>query len=137
MITQKYIDQLSYAVIGCAIEVHKQLGPGLLESVYEKCLIHELSLQGLDFKTQMLLPLEYNGLVIEAALRIDILVEDLLLVELKSVESFLPVHEAQVLTYMKLMRKPKGILINFNCTNIFKEGQKTFVNEFYRALPRE
>lgn len=137
MVTQRYIDQLTYKIIGCAIEVHKHLGPGLLESVYEKCFVHELLLQGLDCKTQTLLPLEYKDLVVDAALRIDVLVEDLILVELKAVESFLAVHEAQVLSHMKLMQKPKGILINFNCTNVFKEGQKTFVNEYYRALPKE
>jgi len=72
---------------------------------------------------------------LEAELRLDVLVEDLILVELKAIEALLPVHEAQVLTYMTLMQKPKGILINFNCTNIFREGQKTFVNELYKALP--
>jgi GxxExxY protein len=137
MTTQKYIDQLTYAIIGCAIETHKYLGPGLLESVYEKCFVHELFLQGLDFNTQILLPVDYKGLFIEGALRIDVLVENLILVELKAVDSFLPVHEAQLLTYMKLAQKPKGILFNFNCTNIFKEGQKTFVNQYYRALPKE
>ena len=137
MVTQRYIDQLTYKIIGCAIEVRKYLGPGLLESVYEKCLVNELRLQDLDCKTQIFLPLGYKDLIVESALRIDILVEDLIIVELKTVESILPVHGAQALTHMKLMKKPKGILINFNCTNIFKEGQKTFVNEYYRALPKE
>jgi GxxExxY protein len=137
MTTQRYIDQLTFKIIGCAIEVHKQLGPGLLESVYESCFAHELFLQGLDFKTQMLLPIQYKGLFIESSLRVDLLVEDLILVELKSVEALLPVHEAQVLTYMKIMQNPKGILLNFNCTNIFKNGQKTFVNHYYSALPKE
>jgi GxxExxY protein len=137
MTTQRYIDQLTFKIIGCAIEVHKQLGPGLLESVYESCFAHEMFLQGLDFKTQMLLPIQYKGLFIESSLRVDLLVEDLILVELKSVEALLPVHEAQVLTYLKIMQKPKGILLNFNCTNIFKNGQKTFVNHYYSALPKE
>lgn len=79
--------------------------------------------------------MEYKGAPFEAELRLDVLVEDLILVELKAIDGLLPVHEAQVLTYMRLMNKPKGILINFNCTNIFKEGQKTFVNELYRGLP--
>jgi GxxExxY protein len=136
-VTQKYLDELTYEIIGCGIEVHKQLGPGLLESVYEKCFARELALKKLNFKTQLWVPIEYKGLSIEADLRLDILVEDLILVELKSVEAILPVHHAQVLTYMKLLKKPKGILINFNCTNIFKEGQKTFVNEYYAELPRE
>lgn len=79
--------------------------------------------------------MEYKGAPLDAELRLDVLVEDLILVELKAIDGLLPVHEAQVLTYMRLMNKPKGILINFNCTNIFKEGQKTFVNELYRGLP--
>jgi GxxExxY protein len=136
MITQKYLDELTYKIIGCAIEVHKQLGPGLLESVYEKCFVRELSLQGLEFQTQLWVPVSYKGLLMEADLRLDVLVEDLILVELKAIDGLLPVHEAQVLTYMKLLGKPKGILINFNCTNIVKEGQKTLVNEYYAALQK-
>ncbi len=135
MVTQRYLDDLSYQIIGCAIEVHKHLGPGLLESVYEKCFIRELALNSIEFKTQLWLPVAYKGLELEAELRLDVLIEDCILVELKSIDAVLPVHHAQVLTYMKLMNKPKGILINFNCTNIFREGQKTFVNELYRDLP--
>ena len=136
MITQKYLDELTYKIIGCAIEVHKQLGPGLLESIYEKCFVRELSLQNLEFKTQQWVPVLYKGLLMEADLRLDVLVEDLILVELKAMEGLLPVHSAQVLTYMKLLQKPKGILINFNCTNIMKEGQRTLVNEYYAGLPK-
>jgi GxxExxY protein len=136
MITQKYLDDLTYRIIGCAIEVHKQLGPGSLESVYEKCFVRELLLQNIEHKTQLYVPVSYKGLLMEAELRLDVLIEDLILVELKAIEGMLAVHEAQVLTYMKLLQKPKGILINFNCTNIVKEGQKTFVNEYYAALPR-
>ncbi len=136
-ITQKYLDELTYQIIGCAIEVHKQLGPGLIESVYAKCYNRELSLRNLNFQNQLWVPIEYKGMSLEADLRLDVLVQDLVLVELKAIEGILPVHEAQVLTYMKLLKKPKGVLINFNCTNIFKEGQKTFVNEYYAALPKE
>lgn len=136
LITQKYIDELTYQIIGCAIEVHKQLGPGLLESVYQKCFNREISLRNLAHHNELWVPIEYKGLLLEADLRLDVLVNDLIIVELKSIEGILPVHEAQVLTYMKLLKKPKGILINFNCTNIFKEGQKTFVNEYYAALPK-
>ncbi|MEO5595125.1 MAG: GxxExxY protein [Chitinophagaceae bacterium] len=135
MVTQRYLNELSYKIIGCAIEVHKHLGPGLLESVYEKCFIKELSLKALEYKTQLWLPVSYKGLQLEAELRLDVLVENNILVELKAIDVVLPVHHAQVMTYMKLMQKPKGMLINFNCTNIFKEGQKTFVNELYKALP--
>ncbi|MEJ7685014.1 MAG: GxxExxY protein [Segetibacter sp.] len=134
-VSKKGLDELSYKIIGCAIEVHKLLGPGLLESVYEKCFKRELSIQSLEYKSQILIPIDYKGMPLEAELRLDVLVEDLILVELKAIDVLLPVHEAQVLTYMTLMQKPKGILINFNCTNIFREGQKTFVNELYKALP--
>lgn len=134
MITQTYIDNLSYKVIGCAIEVHKYLGPGLLESVYEKCFLRELELNNINYISQAQLPLKYKGVLIESALRIDILVEDLLLIELKAVESILAVHEAQILTYLKLLKKPKGILLNFNCTNIFREGQKTFITDIYSTF---
>ena len=132
--TRKYIDELTHIVIGCAIEVHKRLNAGLLEIVYEKCFIHELNLRGLKWESQRNVPLNYKGFYLDAELRYDVLVEDHLIVEIKASEGILPVHEAQVLTYMRLLEKPKGIIINFNCTNIFKEGQKTLVNELYRAL---
>ena len=137
MITQKYIDELTYAILGCAIEVHKQLGPGLLESIYEKCFTHELKLRGLRYCSQQSVPLKYKGLSLEAELRFDVLVEGLIITELKAIEGILTIHEAILLTYMKMLEKPKGIIINFNCTNIFKEGQKTLVNEYYAALPKK
>ena len=134
MITQKKIDDLAYEIIGGAIEVHKTIGPGLLESVYEKCLIHELTIRGLVLKSQMLVPVVYKGMEMHCDLRLDLLVEDQVIVELKSVQTLLPIFDAQLLTYMKLLGKPKGILLNFNCTNIVREGQKTFVNKHYEAL---
>jgi GxxExxY protein len=137
MVTKKYLDELTYKVIGCAIEVHKQIGPGLIESVYEKCLCKELDLRGLKYQKQIWVPLEYKGLQIDTELRLDLLVEDILCVELKSIEGFLPIHEAVLLTYMRMLQKPKGILINFNCTNIFKEGQRTLVNDLFAALTVE
>ena len=135
MVTKQYLDELSYKIIGCAIEVHKHLGPGLLQSVYQKCFNYELFTKGLNFTNYVLTPINYKKVILDADLRLDVLVEDVIIVELKSMEGLLPIHEAQLLTYMKLLGKPKGILINFNCTNIFKEGQKTLVNEFYAALP--
>ena len=135
-ITQKYIDELTYKIIGCAIEVHKQVGPGLLESVYEKCFIHELGLKQLCNISQQKVPLSYKDICMDAELRFDVLVDNLIIVELKSIDGILPIHEAVLLTYMKMLTKPKGIIINFNCTNIFKEGQKTLVNEYYAALPK-
>jgi GxxExxY protein len=136
-LTQSYIDQLTFKIIGCAIEVHKLLGPGLLENIYTKCLIQELKLNEFEIKSQLSIPLDYKGIDMNCDLRLDILVDDLVIVELKSVESIHPVFEAQLLTYMKLLQKPKGILINFNCKNLFYEGQKTLVNEFYASLPKE
>lgn len=135
-VTQSYINTLSYSIIGAAIEVHKELGPGLLESVYEKCLAHLLKMEGFNVKQQQAVPVLFKGLKIDCDLRYDLLVEELIIVELKCVEEIFPIHEAQLLTYLKLLKKPKGILINFNCTNIFKEGQKTFVTEYYRDLEK-
>lgn len=137
MTTRKEINQLSRAIIGFAIEIHKELGPGLLESVYEKCLSHLLILNGYKVERQQTIPLNFKGLNLDCELRYDLLVNDQIIVELKTVEELLPIHEAQLLTYLKLLKKPKGILINFNCLNIFKEGQLTFVTEHFRNLPEE
>jgi len=117
------------------MEVHKALGPGLLETVYQKCLAYEFSLRNLEFDYEFIVPVTYKEIEINTALHCDFLVEDAIVLELKSVKEIIPVHEAQLLTYMKLLQRPKGILVNFNCTNLFKEGQKTYVNEFYRNLP--
>ncbi|HKB44182.1 MAG TPA: GxxExxY protein [Chitinophagaceae bacterium] len=136
-ITKKYLNELTYKVIGCAIEVHKHLGPGLLESVYEKCFLRELDLRGIENKKQIWVPLEYKGLLLDTELRLDVLVEDILCVELKAQEGLLPIHDAILLSYMQMLQKPKGILINFHCVNIFKEGQKTLVNNLFSLLPEE
>ncbi|MCF8337408.1 MAG: GxxExxY protein [Bacteroidales bacterium] len=133
-VTKSYINNLVYKVNGAAIEISKELGPGLLESVYHKCLKKELSLRKIHFKSELSVPVNYKGLELETDLRCDFLVENILVVELKAIDGILPIHEAQVLTYMKLLEVPKGLLINFNCTNIFREGQRTFVNELYRNL---
>ena len=107
----------------------------MLESVYHKCLKKELNLRGIKFQSELLVPISYKDLTIDAELRCDFFVEEILVVELKAVESVLPIHEAQVLTYMKLLNVPKGLMINFNSVHIFKQGQKTYVNELYRNLP--
>ena len=132
--TKKHIDNLTYSIIGCAIEVHKELGPGLLESIYESCFIEELTRKQLSYQPQVYVPLVYKGKALGAGLRLDVLVEDEVIVELKAIDNIHPVHLAQLLTYMKLLEKPKGVVINFNCTNIYKEGQKTMVNEWYSFL---
>jgi GxxExxY protein len=132
--TRLYLKDLVYKVNGAAIEVHKKLGPGLLESVYHKCLKHELNLRGISFQSELNIPVNYKGLEIEAELRCDLFIEGILPVELKAVENIHPIHEAQLLTYMQLLEAPLGLLINFNVTNIFKAGQRTFVNDLYREL---
>ena|SRR5579862_1370959 len=102
------------AIIGAAIDVHRQLGPGLLESAYEECLCHELHLCGMAFERQVELPVSYRGLNLDCGYRIDLIVEKEVLLELKAIERILPIHEAQLLTYLKLSRKRVGLLINFN-----------------------
>jgi len=134
MITKSYLKDLIYQVNGAAIDVHKALGPGLLESVYHKCMKHELSLRNLNYQSELIIPVSYKGIEIEAELRCDLFVENILPVELKAIEGILPVHEAQLMTYMKLLKVPEGLLLNFNVSNIFKEGQRTYVNELYRDL---
>ena len=107
-------DPRTSPIIGAAIEVHRQLGPGLLESAYEQCLCHELHFRGLPFRCQIDLPILYKGLSLDCGYKIDMIVNREVVVELKSVERILPVHEAQLLTYMKLAAKPVGLLVNFN-----------------------
>lgn len=114
--------------------MHRALGPGLLENIYQQCLAYELSLRDINFKSEFNLPINYKGTEISASLRCDFLIEDMLVVELKSVETVLPIHKAQLLTYMKLLRKPMGLMINFNCTHIYSERQRTYVNEYFEEL---
>ena len=136
IITKKYIDDLTYTVVGCAIEVHKSLGPGLLESLYEKCFIRELTIKNIRYETQRSVPIIYKGMKLDAELRYDVLIEDLIITELKSVEGILPIHESVLLSYMSLLEKPKGLLINFNCSNTYKNGLKSLVNKYYSSLPK-
>ena len=106
--------ELSDQIIGAAIEVHRELGPGLLESTYQACLAHELSLRGIPFVSQLDLPLTYKGVQPDVGYRIDLLVDDKIIVELKAVERVTPIHEAQLLTYLRLLKKPVGLLLNFS-----------------------
>ncbi len=121
------INDLTRKVIGAAIEIHKNLGPGLLESAYEACLCHELELQELPFERQRQLPIHYKGLNLDCGYRLDIVVENRLILELKSCESLLPIHEAQLLTYLKLTGIKVGLLINFNVP-VLKNGIKRMAN---------
>ena len=135
MISKSLLKDLIYQVTGAAIEVHKCLGPGLLESVYHKCLKHELTNKGILFQSELKVPIEFKGIFLDTELRCDLFIENILPLEIKAVEKIHPIHEAQILTYMNLLKAPKGLLINFNVTNISIEGQRSFVNEFYRSLP--
>lgn len=135
-LTKKEVTQLSYEIVGYAIKVHKKLGPGLLESVYEECLKYELEKNGYDVKQQLIIKIEYDELELESQLRLDLLVNDCVVVELKTVDSFHPIHEAKIITYMNLLKRPQGLLINFNTTNITK-STKPFVNEYFQMLVDE
>lgn len=136
MITQKYLDELTYEIVGSAIEVHKIMGKGLLESVYHQCLKEELTYRKINFISEMKIPVIYKDKILEADFRCDLYIENSIVVELKSVFEMHPMFEAKLLNYMKLLKSPKGVLINFNCFNIFKEGQKTYVNEYFKILPK-
>ncbi len=134
LVTKKQVTQLSYDITGFAIKVHKNLGPGLLESIYETCLKFELERNGYCVKQQVTANVVYDGLLMETTLKLDLLVNDLVVVELKTVEELKPVHQAQLLPYMKLLQKPQGLLINFFTDNIIK-SMKPFVNEYFSSLP--
>jgi GxxExxY protein len=122
-------NDISRKIIGAAIEVHKHLGPGLLESAYEECLCCELDLRGIEFKRQVPLPLSYKGLNLDCGYRLDLLVEEKIIVELKTVEAIVPIHEAQMLTYLKVRDMRVGLIINFN-VRLLVDGIKRLVNNY-------
>jgi len=121
------LNSLSEKVIGCAIEVHRYLGPGLLESAYQNCLCKELELSGIQFNSEVPVPVEYKGLKLECGYRVDIVVENSLVLELKSVSKLEDIHSAQILSYLKLTKLPLGLLINFN-VQLLKNGIKRLRN---------
>ena len=121
------LNQITERIIGCAIEVHRSLGPGLLESAYEQCLCYELSQIGLKFESQVSLPVIYKGVKLDCGYRMDLVVENLVIVEIKAVERIMTVHEAQLLSYLKLANKPIGLLMNFH-VSILKNGLKRIRN---------
>lgn len=127
--TQEEYNQLSQTILDAAITVHKEMGPGLLESVYELCLLKELELRGLRAKNQVPIPLIYKGYELSKEFKIDLLVENEIILEIKSVEILLPIHQAQTISYLKLAQKRLGFLINFN-SPLLKDGFKRFVNNF-------
>lgn len=134
MITQSFLTDLTYKINGAAIEVHKILGPGLLEMVYHKCLIEEFMLRNNNFKSEFVVPVIYKGTAVNCDLRCDFLVENLIVVEIKAVSTVNDIHRAQLLNYMNLLKVPKGILLNFNVINLYHEGQETLVNKYYEIL---
>lgn len=136
IITHKYLDELTYEVIGAAIEVHKIIGKGLLESVYHACMIEELQHRKINFSSELKIPLVYKSKELDTSFRCDLFIENVIIVELKAAVELNPIVEAQLLTYMNLLKAPKGILINFCCDNIFKQGQKTFINEHFKQLSK-
>ncbi|MCF6241928.1 MAG: GxxExxY protein [Bacteroidales bacterium] len=133
-ITKQYLKKLNYQIVAAAIEVHKELGPGLLESIYEECLYQELLMRGLNSKRQVKVPVIYKGKQVKDDLRIDILVNDIFIVEVKSVLEMHPIFQAQLMTYLKLAEKPKGLLINFNVEKLI-DGVTPIVNKLFAKLP--
>ncbi|MBN1291968.1 MAG: GxxExxY protein [Candidatus Latescibacteria bacterium] len=125
-VTKRKFSELSNKVIGAAIEVHKILGPGLLESTYQRCLVHELKLLNIHVEEEFPLPVEYKDISLDCGYRIDLLIDNQIIVELKSVEQLKSIHEAQLLTYMKLANIKQGFLINFNVV-LLKDGLKSFI----------
>lgn len=119
------INDITGTIVDASLKIHRNLGPGLLERVYEECLCYELRKREIRFERQKLIPVLYDDIVIEGAFRLDLLVDGRVIVELKSVETILPIHEAQILTYMKLAQQPLGLLINFNVP-LVKDGIKRF-----------
>lgn len=134
--TKKQLNDLTFEIIGCAIEVHKEMGRGLTEKIYHECMKTELVSKKISYLTEMKIPVMYKGKSMNIDFRCDLFVENSIVLELKSTQELNNASEAQLLTYMKLLQAPKGILINFNCCNIFKDGQRTFVNEFFTNLPQ-
>jgi GxxExxY protein len=121
MMSKLNYEKLTEAIIGAAIEVHKQLGPGLMESVYEECLCYELSIRGIAFQRQVSLPVRYKKVKLDCGYRMDVVVEETVVLELKAIEQLHPLHEAQLITYLKLSQKPVGLVINFNVP-VLKDG---------------
>ena len=127
MQTKDFLDELSHKVIGACIEVHRLLGPGLLEAVYVECLAAELAEQGIEVQREVVVPIRYKGKELAKPLRLDLLVENCLIVEAKSVDALLPVHSAQLLTYLRMTEQKLGLLLNFN-VEVMRQGIKRIVN---------
>jgi len=127
-------DEFTGEIIGACIEVHRHLGPGLLESAYEHCLAHELTIRGFHIRRQVPLPLQYKGLALDCGYRLDLVVDYRLIIEVKAVERLLPVHEAQVITYLRLMRLHLGLLVNFHVP-VLRQGLRRLINSSFSDPP--
>ena len=134
MITQKHLTDLTYRINGACIEVHRILGAGLAEIVYQKALEEEFKLRDLEYKTQLHIPVYYKNKILDCDFKCDFLIEDSIVVEIKSVSKMIELHKFQLLNYMNLLKVPKGILINFNVKNLYSQGQETFINKYYDQL---
>ncbi len=130
------VNEVTDGIIGASIEVHRALGPGLLESAYEECLCYELANQGIAIQRQVPLPVEYKGIKLDCGYRMDVVVDDMVVLELKAVDRLLPVHEAQLLTYLRLRRCPVGLLINFNVP-VLRQGLKRIVHNLREDRPQQ
>ncbi|REC46788.1 GxxExxY protein [Chryseobacterium pennipullorum] len=137
MITQKLINDLSYKIIGACIEVHKLAGPGLYEEVYHQCLEKEFNLIGLKYQSELEIPFLYKGKHINCKVKCDFLIEELIVLELKSVTEIHQIHKAQTINYMNLLQVPRSILVNFNVTNLYHEGCESFASKIFKELPKE
>lgn len=134
MITQKYLTDLTYRINGACIEVHKILGSGLAEIVYHKALEEEFKIRNINYKSEFRIPVFYKESELDCDFKCDFLIENLIVLELKSVSAILDVHKFQVLNYMNLLKVPKGILVNFNVKNLYHHRQETFINKYYDEL---
>lgn len=134
-LTKKYINELTYKIIGACIEVHKIVGPGLYEEVYHKCLEREFDILGLKYRSELQIPLIYKELTIDCKVKCDFLIEDVIVLEIKAAEEIHKIHKAQTMNYMNLLKVPKSILINFNVYNLYHEGTETFVSKDFETLP--
>jgi len=134
-LTQKYVDELTYGIVGAAIEVHRQMGPGLKEAIYEECMIIELDHLEIPWVQQYRFRPSYRGIKLKTVSVMDLIIDDLIVVELKSVSKINELHKAQALNYINLLQLPKALILNFNCTNISTQGKATRVNSVYAGLP--
>ncbi len=136
-LTQKYVNDIAFRAVGCAITVHKELGPGLLESIYEECFVYECRANGLFVEQQKELLINYKGIVLDKRFRLDVVIENVVIVELKATEGIIPFYMAKLLSQMKIAKIPKGLLINFNSINLVKEGLVPLVNDYFGELPAD